>query len=229
MPSRKDAPVYAAPGFSWTGFYIGVNGGYGGDEFKYPASLGSTTAVGHLTSGGFLGGGQIGYNYQVNQWVLGLEADIDASAIKGDVGASGALGGFLPFTLNAGSKLNDLGTVRARLGVTPVERFLVYATGGYAYGGVTSYANASVGNSSFGISKSTTGSGWVVGAGFEYAVTNHWTVKSEYLYTDLGTANLYNGLLGRTAASLGVTTTANIVRVGVNYKFGEAEPVVAKY
>ena len=117
------------------------------------------------------------------------------------------------------SRLGAEGLVdlRARAGVSPVDRLLVYGTAGLAYGKVESYLNATttggglpLGN--IDVSKSNTKVGWTVGAGAEYAVTNNWTIKSEYLYTDLGSK--YYDIVG---ADSGLTNQA--VRVGVNYKF----------
>ena len=96
LPSVKGPPPYMPPPlpvFTWTGFYVGLNGGYGGNQFVYPFSLGPVLGVvangsASLTSGGFLGGGQVGFNYQVpaSAFVLGLEADADATSIRGQLG-----------------------------------------------------------------------------------------------------------------------------------------------
>ena len=259
LPSTKEAPVFVAPPpvFTWTGFYVGANDGYGGDEFRYPIAItgprGVTafTGTGHLTSGGFIGGGQIGYNYQFNgPFVIGAEADIMGTSITGEVGLNGtipagAMGNNTATTigLKTGSQLDYLGTVRGRLGYALLNnRGLLYVTGGFAYGGVHTYFNANVNGAPIGAplsstsySKDTTPTGWTVGGGFEYAITDHWTFRGEYLYADLGSTNLYNstlfGAVG-TNAHVNVDTTVNIIRVGVNYKFGGLEPapmVAAKY
>jgi outer membrane immunogenic protein len=209
-----------APVFTWTGLYIGVNGGFGGDQFTYPGSatdIASGTA--HVTSSGFVGGGQIGYNWQVsNSFVLGVEADIDYSSIKGDVGLSGAIGPD-SFSLTGGSQLNYLGTVRGRLGYA-FGRALIYATGGFAYAGEKSFASGSLtGLGSFDVSKSSSAEGWTVGAGAEYALTDNWTVKAEYLYVKLDNVNLLNTTFGGTPVVISESSTNNIVRVGANYKF----------
>lgn len=243
LPSAKGAPVFVAPApaFSWSGFYVGINGGFGGDRFTYPfaLSVGAATAAGQarLNSSGFLGGGQIGYNYQFagTPYVAGLEADIDGSTIKGQISAAANAAG-TTVALNAGSRLDYFGTVRARLGYSLFDRALVYATGGFAYGGLNSFANGSAGGGllgaggALGVSRSNTVTGWTVGGGLEYALTNNWSFRTEYLYVDLGTANIASGALLGGTASLGVKTTENIVRAGLNYRFGAPElPIIAKY
>ncbi|MCH4538747.1 outer membrane protein [Ochrobactrum sp. A-1] len=138
-----------------------------------------------VTSSGFVGGVQAGYNWQFdNGFVLGAEADFQGSNLKGEVkfNADG-LG-----EIKAGTKVEWFGTVRARLGYTATERLLVYGTGGLAYGKVKSYVDLG----EIGISSSKTRAGWTIGGGAEYAITNNWTLKSEYLYTDLGKKNFYS-------------------------------------
>ncbi|MDB5551830.1 MAG: outer membrane protein Omp31 precursor [Rhizobium sp.] len=214
LPSRgyAPAPVYAAPIFTWTGFYIGVNAGYGGDKNSY--SINGLGNIASITSGGFIGGGQIGYNYQFlgTAFVLGLEADLQATNIEGKVTILG---------LGIGSKLDYLGTVRARLGYAFTDRALIYATGGLAYGRVkTNIANI--------ISFGGTNTGWTAGAGIEYALTQNWSLKTEYLYVDLGSKSSFLGLGN---LSVGVKNHEHIVRAGLNYRFNWGAPsaVVAKY
>lgn len=178
------APV-AAPVFSWTGFYIGGNAGYGWGSGQ--DALGSAG----VDPSGWIAGGQLGYNYQfANNVVAGIEADLQGGNLSGSVG---------PLS----SKLDALGTVRGRLGYAfgPV---LPYITGGFAYG------NNSV--DYLGLSQSQTLTGWTAGAGIEYALTDHWTAKTEYLYTDLG-SKFYDSI----GANAGVT--AQTVRAGINFKF----------
>jgi outer membrane immunogenic protein len=213
LPSRgyAPAPVYAAPIFTWTGFYIGLNAGYGGDKNTY--SINGFGNVASITSGGFIGGGQIGYNYQFagTAFVLGLEADLQATNIEGKITILG---------IGLGSKLDYLGTVRGRLGYAFTDRALIYATGGLAYGRVkTNVANI--------ISFGGSNTGWTAGAGIEYALTQNWSLKTEYLYVDLGSKSslLFPGL------SVGVKNREHIVRAGLNYRFNWGAPsaVVAKY
>ncbi len=241
-------PVYVPPAFTWTGFYLGANLGFGGDRFVYPFSAGAVDGSAgfggsvSITSEGVLGGGQVGYNWEFpNNFVLGFETDFDGAAIRGKVtaNAGGGLGGGLfGAAAEIGSTINYIGTVRARAGYA-WDRFLVYGTGGFAYGRVTSSASATVGTDSGGgggsISASQTSGrvGWTVGGGFEYAITQNLTVKTEYLYVNLGTPTAFDQtLLGVVGVNVGEKTTANIVRAGLNYKFdlfASAPAVVAKY
>ncbi|CAM5218242.1 hypothetical protein ARD30_09685 [Bosea thiooxidans] len=192
LPSRKGpiaAPVYMPPAFTWTGFYIGANAGYG---------WGNVNANGWANVGdldGFVGGGQIGYNYQIGQFVLGLEADLQAA----DLSSGDNLG-------LIGVKTDYFGTVRARLGFA-VDRFMPYITGGWAYGNV----KTSIPSVAFSSDRSHTG-GYAVGAGLEYAFTNNIIAGVEYLYVDLGEKNI----LG---ANTKVGTDFSVVRARLSYKF----------
>lgn len=245
LPSRRVepmAPVFVPPAFTWTGFYAGLNAGYGfgaSNEAKTNGTVGFSNLIApgiapgalKVDGSGFIGGGQIGYNVQMNQLVFGLEADIQYVDNKKSSGFIGApvLGTQLNTT--AESELRYFGTVRARLGFTPVNRFLVYATGGLAYGDVrstTSVVGVQNAALSWNGSKSETKVGYTIGAGAEYALTNNWTLKGEYLYYDLGKSNVAatgNGAVRSIAALNGVDylsrveTKGHIVRAGVNYKF----------
>ncbi|MCW2316974.1 outer membrane immunogenic protein [Rhodoblastus acidophilus] len=233
LPSSKAAPLLApAPTADWTGFYIGANVGYGGDTFDYPvnvARVGSGSA--HLTSGGVLGGGQVGYNKQFGSYLLGLEADIQGTDVKAELGAGGAVGG-TTFDGKAGSSLDYFGTVRGRLGYLATSNILVYATGGFAYGGLNSYAKGSIaGVGSASLTKDSDLTGWTVGGGAELALNPQWSVKGEYLYADLGKATLASGNILGTSASLSVKPTVNVFRIGLNYKLDafDVASVIAKY
>jgi outer membrane immunogenic protein len=255
LPARTytKAPVYVDPGYNWTGFYIGGNVGYSwgrsSDTSRLTNGAGATlfTSGGSSNLDGVIGGGQIGYNWQVQQsWVWGFEADIQGSDEKGSRGficgisicrpPSGGLlalvipGPAVPVTLN--QKIDWFGTVRARAGVLATPKVLFYATGGLAYGEVNS--NETIGVLS-GFSSNTTNVGWTVGAGVEGVIGGNWTAKLEYLYVDLGRvsgsfATTLPALGGGTlASSYSSRITDNVVRVGVNYKFDGTGPVVARY
>ena len=194
VPYYPNAAVVPPP-FSWTGFYVGINGGGGFGSSNWD-STGSRNISGGLV------GGTVGYNYQFGQWVTGLEGDVDWADINGS-------------TNNAcppGCKTSDtwLATARGRFGYA-ADRFLPFVTAGAAFGDIRASAPGL-------ISSSATKTGWTVGAGLEAALTNNWTAKVEYLYVDLGSFNC--GL-----ACSGVLTTdkvsfnANLLRAGVNYKF----------
>lgn len=186
-PAR--APVVVSQVYNWTGPYVGLVGGYGWGTSSFSAPLPGSFDL----SGGTVGG-TLGYNWQVNQAVFGLEGDLAWSNIRG----SGVCGG-----LSCSTRNNWLGTVRARAGIA-ADRFMPYVTGGFAFGNIkTSVA---------GFSDSTsTKTGWTLGAGVEAALVGPWTAKLEYLYVDLGRG----GSIGGSDASF----KTNIVRAGLNYRF----------
>jgi len=242
LPTRKAPPVVAPAlptAINWTGFYVGVNGGYAGDQFKYPASASyddgvyaaSGGASATLTSSGFLGGVQAGYNWQfAGAWLGGVEADIDATSIAGKIGISGggSIEGLGSATAGADVKSETpyLGTARARIGYLVNDRFLVFATGGFAYAQVKTSLNASYSDSggdsgAFSWSKDTTHTGWTLGGGAEYKIDKNWSFKTEYLYVDLGEQTLLSGTAfgGDLAYNLKVHPTDNIVRAGLNFTF----------
>ena len=138
------APPPVAPMFSWTGFYVGLNGGYGWGHDPVSFSAANAAGVPYFAGGavpggvttnpaGGLFGGQIGYNYQWSSFVAGIETDIDWASIKGNGAVSTTAVGFAPFTTTVQQKLTSLGTFRGRLGFA-ADRALFYGTGGLAYG-----------------------------------------------------------------------------------------------
>ena len=232
---------------NWTGFYIGAHGGaaYGRDDIGF-TGYGQTSGT---RSAGLLGGGQIGYNYQMaNKFVLGVEADASWANIKGgrtcgtDTGlnAAGLPGGFSPFFMTCDTKVIWLASATGRLGYA-WDRSLLYVKGGAAFINETVSANCIVGpfnvpgnirtcNNQAGalvnsISTSDNRVGWTVGFGGEFALTPNWSAKAEYNYMDFGS---------RTAlASDGTTfltsrTDLQVTKVGLNYRFGPGT-VVAKF
>ena len=138
LPSRAPPPVYVppAPIFTWTGIYVGGQIGYAwgsqnvnfGDEFGFYDSL-------SYNASGMIGGAHVGYNLQLSQFVVGVEGDVDGSSINKSVTVAPAQIGFLPLTFNA--NLNVQGSIRGRVGYA-FDRALLYATGGVAFGGVSS-------------------------------------------------------------------------------------------
>jgi outer membrane immunogenic protein len=218
------APAHIAPVSSWSGFYVGANAGYAGGESSLgldAAALGGGLGLGaaslDLKSNGFLGGAQIGYNWQAGQFLWGFEADIQGTNINSNFGL-GALGGGGLGLGGIGTTVDYLGTVRGRVGVMPWERTVVYATGGLAYGQTTTSFVLPLG--------STTKIGWTVGAGIEYMIAQNWSLKTEYLYVDLGKDDLDLSALAAVGGGLfppGVSITEqtrlHVVRAGVNYHF----------
>ena len=200
-PAYK-APIYVAP-FSWSGFYIGINGGYGWGHSDW--NNGPMGNVSMNVKGGLLGG-TIGYNLQTGSWVWGLEGDLDASWMDGSSVGGGA--GTVCSGAGCSTKNKWFGTARGRIGYA-WDRWLPYITGGASFGDIKATANS--GNS---VDKSKVG--WTVGAGVEWAFTGAWSAKLEYLYSDLGKITCDAATCG---TSTDVSLKANIVRLGVNYRF----------
>jgi outer membrane immunogenic protein len=208
LPSRySPAPAFGAvPVFTWTGFYVGANVGYGwntGTSRYYDPAFGY---VGSNKKGGFVGGGQVGYNYQLGMFLIGVETDLQYAA----VGNKGASYGNVYYT---GNSDGFFGTVRARLGLA-FDRALVYGTGGFAYGDVG-------GNRSYdpvlGYHRdNSTNGGWTLGGGMEYAVSNNISAKVEGLYVNLDTKSNYT--LGDRYDDRR-DTEFGVLRAGLNYKF----------
>lgn len=231
-------PIFTPAAYEWTGFYIGLHGGYGGGTFEHPFGFSAfdgeaeefvDLATGSLdvTAGGFLYGVQAGYNVQMDSFLLGLEGDISGSTIDGRVSITitdeeGILLDNPGDTIaaDAGTKLDWLATIRPRLGFVS-DRFVVYATGGLAWGQTTSSINASYeGTEILGESVVNDRFGWTVGAGIEYALTDDITFKTEYLYTDLGSQNIIDADFGESGTvTLDSAVAFHAVRAGVNFRF----------
>ena len=164
--------------YNWSGFYAGAH--IGGADVD---GLGS----------GFLGGGQVGYNYQVGQWVFGAEYDISATSVSKSYGLG---------MIQADVSLDWISTFAGRWGYT-FDRWLVYGKLGAAWAHSSGSVSIAIPGVFFGgASASDTVSGWILGFGTEYALRDNWSVKVEYnrLEFDPGTINVIKG--------------------GVNYRFG---------
>lgn len=195
------AAIYKAPAFSWTGFYLGVNAGYGFGTSDWS----SATTAASLDPQGALVGGTVGYNWQTGVWVLGAEADAGAAWINASTaGGSGLCAG----SLGCETHNTFLGTARARVGYA-FDRIMPYVSGGAAFATVKMSPNTGGGETDFQF-------GWTAGAGLEYAYKGPWSVKFEYLYTDLGTAACGAATCG---TDTDVSYKANVVRAGLNYRF----------
>ena len=273
LPRRAAPPVFVpVPVFTWTGFYAGINAGYGfgtGNDNNGPTTVVANTPIflgtaasplvggrgagafgGRDSNEGFVGGGQIGYNYQFTPgsgFVVGVEADAQYVDFGNSRNRYSNIVGVLnpdltPVNPNGLSGLDYFGTVRGRLGYA-FDRTLVYGTGGFAYGGG--------GGSDFGLPNSSRNdfrTGWAAGGGIEYALptdsflnffkSSAVTLKVEGLYVNLDRDNANNGVFaysnstGQTyrvntnyaAATAGYTNRRSdefvVVRAGLNYKFG---------
>lgn len=204
------APPYVAPLYTWTGFYLGGNIGYGwvdGSGTYTTTGWGNGVSSGPFSGhgDGILGGGQIGYNYQMGAFVVGLETDFQGT------GGTGHINGSAPGNaLVAKSSIPWFGTIRGRLGYA-VNNWLFYVTGGGAY--ADNELKGTVNGVNFG-DVDKVGWSWTLGGGIEAFVAPRWSVKAEYLYIDTPDSV---PLPARTTASGHANT--NIVRVGLNYHF----------
>jgi outer membrane immunogenic protein len=224
-----DMPVKAgaAPVFNWSGFYAGINGGYGwtaGDPNNIVLSntVGVLAATPGLEASGWFGGGQVGANWQRGAMVLGIEADIQGTNIKDNfsrvVDGAGDV-----FT--ASKKLDYFGTVRGRAGVA-MDRLLIYATGGLAYGGIHEQllvTNPTTPLLSANLNTSSTRTGTAWGGGAEWAFSPAWTLRVEYLYLTFTKFQLSAPVLppnGTTIMSNGLDNNYQVVRAALNFKFG---------
>jgi outer membrane immunogenic protein len=269
--------VVAAPVYTWTGFYVGGNAGYSWGTLSNnwnlfaqsivlagcpPAGVAFCETGSDVTRlNGALGGLQAGYNWQTGNFLAGIETDLQLANQRGsnvlNFPAQAVTGGppptFPAATVAYNEKLSWLGTVRARLGLT-ADRWVVYGTGGLAYGSVKNSGSVASscgtgGASSFPCTVANwddhvTKIGWTLGAGIEAAFSGAWSLKVEYLHVDFGTVNTTFAIPPNPCFFIGVTEcsatvagtgtinsriTDDIVRVGINYKFGNyATPAVYK-
>jgi outer membrane immunogenic protein len=273
LPSRKGPPpALLPPPPLWTGFYVGLNAGgtFGGGNsvattaapvFFAPTwntELATSSALASnvlgSNQGGFIGGGQIGYNWQFgNVFVAGVEADIQG--IAGASTSASAFGAGVPAAFpgerivsitSVSRRLDYLGTVRGRLGYLVTPTLLAYGTAGLAYGGAKLNVSILQDNLPFGPPFASFGGfsdtrvGWTAGGGLEWMFMPNWSAKVEYLYYDLGNvtaalnplANLSAGGFVRHVSAPFAQTRfdGHVVRAGLNYHFNwGAAPVVARY
>lgn len=220
-------PPCCAPAPSWTGFYLGLNAGWGWDADPHSIVISTNPALGGYpatTNGtaasGALGGVTFGYNWQLSNVVFGFEADIDGSSIHNSF--SGRVIDGFGDTLTAEKDLNYLSTIRGRLGFA-FTSVLVYGTGGFAFGGVK---NSLVDvltvppTGTVTMQRDTTATGYVVGGGMEFLVAPRWSLKAEYLYVNLGSymlSSLEVPPSGFTFSTNKIDNDFYTVRGGVNY------------
>jgi outer membrane immunogenic protein len=246
----KARPIAPVPVFTWTGCYIGGNVGYTRGDISSsslpnaalianspvggPASVQATSYVTNHPDGVTAGGG-VGCNWQTGAFVLGVEGDINYSdlsfsQLRGPFPTTGST----PHTWEESFRSNWFATARARAGVTFAERHLLYVTGGAAFAEFSAFKALDFpGFVGFRYAGSVSDNrvGWVVGAGWEYAFTNNWSAKVEYLHMDFGSSSVL-ALQNVVNPVNGLTHTFNfredVVRVGLNYRWGPTA-VVAKY
>lgn len=216
--SMKDVfspPAYSPPAFSWTGFYLGSHVGYrwgdvdtGGHNLAVPLDFA-------LQADSVVGGLQAGYNYQLpgTALVIGLEADVS-------FGGGGDSRLLAAAETRVRVNADTSGSVRARLGWA-WDRTLLFATAGVAWQDTSArVVDRDLGVLDINVANSRTTTGWVVGGGVEYALSNHWTMRAEYLHADFGgtSFNLID-LAGNNDGRLRYSTTTDTIRAAVNYKF----------
>ena len=214
MPIK--APAFAAPPPpNWSGFYIGINGGWGFGQARATSTVTGATTGWFDVDGGLVGG-TVGFNVQTGSVVWGIEGDAAWSSIRGSIACPNPA-----FTCRAA---NDwFGTARGRLGFA-AGNWMPYITGGAAFGDVRASLTGP------GIpfpGQTSTQVGWTVGAGIEWMFAPNWSAKIEYLYADLGTFDCAAGNCGPVPVRNEFQTS--IIRGGINYRFNWGGPVVASY
>jgi outer membrane immunogenic protein len=218
--SMLKTPVPNEPPFAvynWTGFYIGIQGGGGWARVEQTDArpFGSDP---YFATGATIGG-TIGVNMQSGQIVLGLEGDGAASWIEeSSVGTSpffGNCGGAPPRCF---ANLQALATLRGRAGLA-MDNILPYLTGGLAVGSLHGEEGDVAANGAFGAG-TTTVVGWTAGVGIEAMFNQNWSAKAEYLYVDFGKRAIFNDNVGGVIVPESLRLTANLLRVGLNYRFG---------
>jgi outer membrane immunogenic protein len=249
------APIVVAV-FNWTGFYIGGNAGWASGNFDPSTStvfnstyfgainVPAVNAAGaqSIKPNSFTGGLQVGYNWQAGKFVFGLEGDIESFHLSGSTSSTAVYPGAGPggscalgncFTINSSTNTSWLATARGRIGLA-ADNWLFYATGGAAF--TTLKGNFSfsdqTGVTETPVSFSNSKTGYTVGAGVEAGLSPNWTVRAEYLYVNFSTVSATGTLLNAPPGQPmfhSMDLKANIVRVGLNYKFGyAAAPAVYK-
>ena len=201
-PPMPRAPAFVpVPVYNWSGFYVGINGGWGFGTSNWTNSLAGNSGDFNLSGG--VAGGTVGANWQINQFVVGVEGDIDWANINGSTSNGLCVG------TTCTTKNTWLGTIRGRAGFA-ADRVLFYGTAGGAFGSIQASGAAFTNTTS-------TQFGWTAGAGIEGALTDNLTARIEYLYVDLGNDTCSVVCF---AGSTNVSFKTSLVRAGLNWKFG---------
>jgi outer membrane immunogenic protein len=215
-PAPPRAPVYAPLAYNWTGFYIGINGG-GAWADKCWAFAGLSDGC-NKPSGG-LAGGQVGFNWQMGQFVFGVEADGDWADLSGTHAS----------LLNAGftdrSKVDALWAITGRLGYA-FDAALLYVKGGGAWAS-DKYDQRLTAGGGLAVTASETRSGWTIGGGLEWGFAPGWSVGVEYDHYDFGHRNV--NFAGAAVFTDRISQTVDAVTARINWRFGGSSPVVARY
>jgi opacity protein-like surface antigen/outer membrane protease len=246
VPMQQAAPQ----GPRWNGFSVGINGGglwapgQSEKQFWFPASLptaGLPSAF-SFSPRGLMAGAQVGFNKQWGDFVVGGVADFDiVGGAKSSVSSSGVYTGApppVPFTTAQSQQLQNLGTIRARVGYTPFDDLLVYATGGLAFGQAdTSTSLTFTGGGTFSGARTDTAVGWAAGAGAEYALDSNWSVGVDLLYYNLGDIHnvgaadfVFIGGPGTPKSNSTFEFSGYTLRLGLDYSFdGSNDSPAAKF
>jgi outer membrane immunogenic protein len=225
--------------YSWTGCYLGGNvGGIwsqndttnisfvdGGSGVAVAAAAGVIPLAFNNSGSGWIAGGQLGCNYQISNWVVGIETDMSGTNLNADQAIGTNVPPFFPLGSSVYQDMNWIGTTRGRLGWT-WGSFLIYGTAGVAYANVNyAYAqnNTPAGPVAIAVSDSATQVGWTAGGGLEVPF-GRWSVKGEYLFYDIGSHTLNAGCttctgLSPTVFSAHYQNSGSIARLGLNYRF----------
>jgi outer membrane immunogenic protein len=223
------APAYVPVLYNWTGFYVGAEGG--GGWFSNEVTNGLNAADGttnfppgfvhnKLNGSGWLAGGYAGYNYQINQLVLGIDGDYTWARLTGSTSDVGPTG----FTDNSSETVKWIATVTGRLGYA-VNNWMFFGKAGWAWAGFSGISSTfnTAGTNTNNDTNAQTRNGWTIGAGTEWGFDQHWSAKLEYDYVSFMTANYVN-----TAVTVGgvvtfpgrsATSNLNMVKAGVAYRF----------
>lgn len=199
IPATAGAPAAAAASaYDWTGFYTGLDGGYGWGWSRWSDPLAGT---GEMHTDGAVLGGHLGYNWQAGPLVFGIESDAAWANLRGGTGGSPGYCATGPCE----TKQTWIGTTRGRIGYA-FGYWMPYVTGGAAYGGVEQTLPWG--------SASSTRLGWSAGAGLEVGLRKNWSAKFEFLHLDLGTASFFNAASGATVSA---PVKDDLIRAGISY------------
>lgn len=223
------APAAPSRPMNWTGFYAGGHFGGGWSDAQWSDPFGSTAgAFGSVNVAGFgdhthatgaLGGGEIGADLQLGPWLLGVAADASAANMHGENTCFSGLGG-----IDCQHNVNALGTITGRAGYA-WDRSLAYVKGGAAWSATNFNLFGNTLALALGSGDTTLDTwGWTVGGGIEYALTNHWTVFAEYDHIGLPAVTVaFPTVAVINTQTISVKQTIDLLKLGVNYRFGLAD------
>jgi outer membrane immunogenic protein len=224
MPVRSaPAPVpYVQPFYNWNGFYMGGHLGWARSESTWNSNVFSSDpdflfgSLGGTSTNGFVGGGQMGYNWAFNNILLGIEGQISAT----DLGRSRTFGpNVFGDTLTLSADVNWIGSLTGKLGFT-ANNWLFYMKGGGAWADADAALTAAIaGVGVFTASRSNTRSGWTIGAGVEWGFAPNWSALVEYQYYDFGGRTFTTPAIFGVGVPVNVETDIQTLKFGVNYRF----------